>query len=108
MLNKLKRAALGAHTPHDKATAASKPVPMPLPAQVRILMSQHIGAPAKALVKKGDEVFVGTKIGEAGGLVCGMLVSWVSGWVGGVGGLGVWGCGWRRRKEREGGTKRKH
>ena len=62
MLNKLKRAALGAHTPHDKATAASKPVPMPLPAQVRILMSQHIGAPAKALVKKGDEVFVGTKI----------------------------------------------
>ena len=52
MLNKLKRAALGAHTPHDKATAASKPVPMPLPAQVRILMSQHIGAPAKALVKK--------------------------------------------------------
>ena len=69
MLNKLKRAALGAHTPHDKATAASKPVPMPLPAQVRILMSQHIGAPAKALVKKGDEVFVGTKIGEAGGFV---------------------------------------
>ena len=64
MLNKLKRAALGAHTPHDKATAASKPVPMPLPAQVRILMSQHIGAPAKALVKKGDEVFVGTKIGD--------------------------------------------
>ena len=63
MLNKLKRAALGAHTPHDKATAASKPVPMPLPAQVRILMSQHIGAPAKACVKKGDEVFVGTKIG---------------------------------------------
>ena len=59
MLNKLKRAALGAHTPHDKATAASKPIPMPLPAQVRILMSQHIGAPAKALVKKGDEVFVG-------------------------------------------------
>ena len=69
MLNKLKRAALGAHTPHDKATAASKPIPMPLPAQVRILMSQHIGAPAKALVKKGDEVFVGTKIGEAGGFV---------------------------------------
>ena len=69
MLNKLKRAALGAHTPHDKATAASKPAPMPLPAQVRILMSQHIGAPAKALVKKGDEVFDGTKIGEAGGYV---------------------------------------
>ena len=84
MLNKLKRAALGAHTPHDKATAASKPVPMPLPAQVRILMSQHIGAPAKALVKKGDEVFVGTKIGEAGGLVSANIHSSVSGTVAAV------------------------
>ena len=84
MLNKLKRAALGAHTPHDKATAASKPVPMPLPAQVRILMSQHIGAPAKALVKKGDEVFVGTKIGEAGGFVSANIHSSVSGTVAAV------------------------
>ena len=81
MLNKLKRAALGAHTPHDKATAASKPVPMPLPAQVRILMSQHIGAPAKTLVKKGDEVFVGTKIGEASGNVSANIHSSVSGTV---------------------------
>ena len=77
MLNKLKRAALGAHTPHDKATAASKPIPMPLPAQVRILMSQHIGAPAKALVKKGDEVFVGTKIGEAIGGDLSSIPAWV-------------------------------
>lgn len=84
MLNKLKRAALGAHTPHDKATAASKPVPMPLPAQVRILMSQHIGAPAKVLVKKGDEVFVGTKIGEAGGFVSANIHSSVSGTVAAV------------------------
>lgn len=79
MLNKLKRAALGAHTPHDKATAASKPVPMPLPAQVRILMSQHIGAPAKVLVKKGAEVKVGTLIGEAGGFVSANIHSSVSG-----------------------------
>ena len=84
MLNKLKRAALGAHTPHDKATAASKPVPMPLPAQVRILMSPHIGAPAKAVVKKGDEVFVGTKIGEAGGFVSANIHSSVSGTVAAV------------------------
>lgn len=84
MLNKLKRAALGAHTPHDKATAASKPTPMPLPAQVRILMSQHIGAPAKALVKKGDAVYVGTKIGEAGGFVSANIHSSVSGTVSAV------------------------
>ncbi len=79
MLNKLKRAALGAHTPHDKATAASKPVPMPLPSQVRILMSQHIGAPAKATVKKGAEVCVGTLVGEAGGFVSANIHSSVSG-----------------------------
>lgn len=84
MLNKLKRAALGAHTPHDKATAASKPVPMPLPAQVRILMSQHIGAPAKVLVKKGAEVKVGTLIGEAGGFVSANIHSSVSGTVAAV------------------------
>ncbi len=84
MLNKLKRAALGAHTPHDKATAASKPVPMPLPAQVRILMSQHIGAPAKATVKKGDEVCVGTLIGEASGFVSANIHSSVSGTVAAV------------------------
>ena len=84
MLNKLKRAALGAHTPHDKATAASKPVPMPLPKQVRILMSQHIGAPAKATVKKGDEVCVGTLIGEAGGFVSANIHSSVSGKVSAV------------------------
>ena len=79
MLNKLKRAALGAHTPHDKATAASKPVPMPTawagahpdePAHQR---------PAKATVKKGDEVCVGTLIGEAGGFVSANIHSSVSG-----------------------------
>ena len=84
MLNKLKRAALGAHTPHDKATAASKPVPMPLPAQVRILMSQHIGAPAKPVVKKGDAVCVGTLIGEAAGFVSANIHSSVSGTVSAV------------------------
>ena len=52
---------------------------MPLPAQVRILMSQHIGAPAKATVKKGDEVCVGTLIGEAGGFVSANIHSSVSG-----------------------------
>ena len=31
-------------------------------------MSQHIGAPAKPLVAKGDRVLAGQKIGEAGGI----------------------------------------
>ena len=85
MLNKLKRAALGAHTPHDKATAASKPVPMPLPAQVRILMSQHIGAPAKPIVAVGDKVLTGQPVAEPGGFVSAYIHSSVSGTVKSIG-----------------------
>ena len=36
--------------------------------QVKILLSQHIGAPAKAIVKKGDRVEMGQKIGVCEGL----------------------------------------
>lgn len=42
-------------------------------------MSQHIGAPAAAIVKKGDLVKVGTKIAEAGGFVSAPIFSSVSG-----------------------------
>ena len=34
--------------------------------KVKILLSQHIGAPAKAVVKKGDKVKTGQLIAEAG------------------------------------------
>lgn len=39
------------------------------PREVRLLMSQHIGAPAKCVVKVGDEVEAGQMIAEAGGFV---------------------------------------
>lgn len=42
-------------------------------------MSMHIGAPSKVLVKAGDEVKVGQKIGEAGGFVSAPVHSSVSG-----------------------------
>lgn len=42
-------------------------------------LSQHIGAPAKAIVKVGDEVRVGQKIAEAGGFISAVVVSSVSG-----------------------------
>jgi electron transport complex protein RnfC len=44
-------------------------------------MSQHIGAPAKPVVKKGDKVKVGTLIAEAGGFVSAHIYSSVSGTV---------------------------
>ncbi len=81
MFKKLKRSAMGAKVPHGKPTAGMKAVQLPLPEKVRILMSQHIGAPAKPVVKKGDTVCVGTLIGEAGGFVSANIHSSVSGTV---------------------------
>ena len=57
----------GVHPFEGKEMSKDCPVEKYLPkADLAYPLSQHIGAPAKALVKKGDEVFVGTKIGEAG------------------------------------------
>lgn len=44
-------------------------------------MSQHIGAPATPIVKKGDRVLVGQKIGESQGFVSANIYSSVSGTV---------------------------
>ena len=44
-------------------------------------MGQHIGAPAKAIVQKGDKVKVGQMIAEAGGFVSAPIFSSVSGTV---------------------------
>ena len=56
-------------------------VELPAPARVVIPLSQHIGAPAKAIVAKGDTVLMGQKIGEAGGFVSADIHSGVSGTV---------------------------
>ena len=44
-------------------------------------LSQHIGAPAKALVAKGDRVLMGQKIAEAGGFVSANVYASASGTV---------------------------
>jgi len=44
-------------------------------------LSQHIGAPAKSIVNKGDRVLVGTLIAEAGGFVSAPIYSACSGTV---------------------------
>ena len=44
-------------------------------------LSQHIGAPATALVKKGDRVLQGQMIAKAGGFVSANIHSSVSGTV---------------------------
>ena len=57
---------------------------LPAPQRVIIPLSQHIGAPAAALVKKGDTVLMGQKIAEAGGFVSAPVHSSVSGKVVGI------------------------
>ena len=69
----------GVHAPHRKNTADCFPQRMPAPAVVTIPMSMNIGAPAKPVVKPGDEVKVGQLIAEAGGFVSSPIHSSVSG-----------------------------
>lgn len=69
----------GIHPPENKLSAGKKITPLELPKQVIIPLSQHIGAPAQAIVKKGDEVKVGTMIAKAGGFVSANIHSSVSG-----------------------------
>ncbi len=57
---------------------------LPAPQRVYIPLSQHIGAPAQALVKKGDAVLMGQKIAEAGGFVSAAVHASVSGKVVGI------------------------
>lgn len=71
----------GAVLPHFKATAEAETVVMPPPDEVRIPLSQHIGAPAEPTVQKGDRVFVGTLIASSGGFVSAPVHSSVSGTV---------------------------
>jgi electron transport complex protein RnfC len=69
----------GIHVPHFKNTASNVPERIPVPVEVRIPMSQHIGAPAKSLVKDGFDVKVGQLIGEAAGFVSAPIHASVSG-----------------------------
>lgn len=58
----------GFHVEEHKHTAKCQSVRMPAPAHVSIPLQQHIGAPASCLVKVGDRLFRGQKIGEPNGL----------------------------------------
>ena len=53
--------------PHKQATAERPIEPLPTPREVRLPLLQHLGDPAVPIVKKGDLVRRGQKIGEAAG-----------------------------------------
>lgn len=71
----------GAHVKHHKNTADREIVSMPIPDQVVISMSQHLGSPCKPLVKPGDPVKVGQKIGDSEEFLSAPIFSSVSGTV---------------------------
>lgn len=67
MLKRFKKG--GIHPDPMKLTAGLPITPTAIPKEVRLLLSQHIGAPAVCIVKPGDEVKAGQKIADAGGFV---------------------------------------
>ena len=69
----------GVHPAENKLSAGSPIREAALPKQAVFSMFQHIGAPAKPVVKRGDIVKVGTLLGEAGGFVSAPVYSSVSG-----------------------------
>ena len=74
----------GIHPNDGKALSrGGAPVPAPAPSRVIIPMSQHIGAPCSPLVKVGDTVKLGQKIGDGEG-VCSPVHASVSGTVAAV------------------------
>ncbi len=69
----------GVKVDHRKNTADYETETMPVPKQVAVAMSQHIGAPCVPCVKKGDTVCVGTLLGDSDQPVSSPVYSGVSG-----------------------------
>ena len=71
----------GVHPPENKLSSQGEIITLPIPEQVIIPLSQHIGAPATPVVKKGDQVKVGQLIAQATGFISANIHSSVSGTV---------------------------
>ncbi len=70
----------GIHPPHHKHYTETKAIEIaPIPDEVVIPLSQHIGAPCDPVVKVGEEVKVGQRIGESKGFVSAPVHASVSG-----------------------------
>lgn len=79
---KLHTFKIGGIHPAENKIAAGKPIEnMPLPEEVVLPVSQHIGAPATPIVKKGDKVRRGDKVADAGGFVSAPIHTPISGTV---------------------------
>lgn len=77
----------GIHPHEGKELSEDKPIQAIAPEKGEEMvypLSQHIGAPAKPLVAKGDQVLKGQLIAEAGGFISANVICSVSGTVKGI------------------------
>jgi len=81
--HKLKTFSIGGVHPDENKISASAPItPLPLPKMATIPIIQHIGAPAKIVVQRGDNVKVGQIIAVHEGFVSSNIHASVSGRIG--------------------------
>ncbi len=69
----------GIHLNENKISAGNKIIDAELPSKVTLPLHQHIGTPALPIVKIGDEVKKGQKIGEASGFISANIHASISG-----------------------------
>ncbi len=78
----LKTFTLGGVHPEENKLSANKPIEvLPVPKMAYILVGQNLGAPSKALVKRGDKVKVGQLIAKGEAFISSNVHSSVSGTV---------------------------
>ncbi len=86
ILKALFQAPGGVHPSYHKELARDKAIEvLPVGALLSVSMSQHLGAPAMPLVKKGDTVLRGQPIGQAAGFISAAVHAPTSGTVKAVG-----------------------
>lgn len=79
---RLKNFKGGVHPNYEKQYTEDKPIQvLPAPEIVVLPLQQHVGAPAEAVVKKGDQVFMGQVIGKSSYTISAPVHSSVSGTV---------------------------
>ena len=71
----------GIHPAANKLSANKEIENLPLPDSITILVAQHIGAPSKVIVSKGDKIKVGQLVATSAGFVSANIHSSVSGTV---------------------------
>lgn len=69
----------GVHPPENKFSSGAAIRPLPIPGRVFVPITQHLGAPAKVVVNRGDEVKTGQLLAKSSGFISANIHSPASG-----------------------------